>query len=78
MYGANFFLGLVYSSEKQWNQAVSLFKQAIKINPNSGAAHINIAVAYYMLGDYPSARIHSNKAKELGIPQAQKILEQVQ
>jgi tetratricopeptide (TPR) repeat protein len=71
-------LGLLYSSEKKWNQAVSLFKQAIKINPNSGAAHINIAVAYYMLGDYPSARTHSKKAKELGLPQADKVLEQLQ
>ena len=67
-------LGLISAKEEKWNEAVSLYKKAIGINPNLGAAQMNIAIAYYMTGDYSSSWKHSRIGEKLGLPQAKVLI----
>jgi tetratricopeptide (TPR) repeat protein len=68
-------LGLISARAKEWKEAISLYKEAIRLNPDLGAAHVNIAVAYYMLNDYDASWRHARIGERLGIGQANSIIE---
>jgi tetratricopeptide (TPR) repeat protein len=70
-------LGLISAKEEKWNEAVSIYKKAIDINPNLGAAQLNIAIAYYMIGDYSSSWKHSRIGENLGLPQAKILIQRL-
>ena len=44
------------------NEALELFRKAIKINPNSAECHVQISICLSLLGQYKEAVDHSNKA----------------
>jgi Tfp pilus assembly protein PilF len=71
---AHCFLGIEIYKKAVKAQDVELLKEAvgeldraIKIDPDFGIAHDVIAFAYYILGDFHSAKRHHEKAKDLGI-----------
>jgi len=57
------------------NEAISEYKKALAINPNSAEAHTNLGAAYYYKGNYKLAIVHCDKAMELGFRVNPKLLE---
>ncbi len=51
----------------QPEEAVTLLKQALAIDPNYGPGHANLAVVYTMLKNHEPGRAHLNRAVELGV-----------
>ena len=48
--------GITAAQRGLWDEAVFRWKKAIQSNPNSAAAHNNLAVAYEMKGDWDEAK----------------------
>jgi len=46
--------------------AIGQFKKALEIKPNLAEAHSNLAIVYYLKGDFNSALLHCKKLEELG------------
>jgi Tfp pilus assembly protein PilF len=51
---------------EQDDKAVESAQQAVTLEPDSGMAHNNLAVALYFKGEYNEAKQHLERAKELG------------
>ena len=58
-------LGTVYFRTKRYQEAASAFKEAIRIKPDYGEAHFNLAVAYVALSDRKGALDEYNNLKTL-------------
>ena len=54
--------GLVFLSNKQYNQAVAAFKKVIKADPNSVEAHYSLAQAYLEIGAFDDAKAATDEA----------------
>lgn len=59
-------LGHYYARGGNYDKAVEWYGKALKVNPASGRAHNNIAVAHYRREEYRLAALHLEKAKRLG------------
>lgn len=69
--------GVVYAKKGDYDQAISDFNQAIRLNPNLAEAHSNLGLAYYIKGNIAQARASLQRAKELGDPDAQRVLDKL-
>ena len=70
-------LGYEYLKKKDFEKAIHPTRRALELKPDLGPAHINIAVGYYMLGNYNSSWKHSRKAERLGLPQAKVLIQKL-
>ncbi|OQY02441.1 MAG: hypothetical protein B6I26_00970 [Desulfobacteraceae bacterium 4572_130] len=59
-------LGTAYLMKGLVNEAIEAELEAIKIHPDFPIAHSNLVIAYLEKKDYEKARLHCNKAEELG------------
>ena len=57
--------GQKLNSEGRQDEALKLYKQALKKSPNSYKAHLELGVALDLKGDYAAAREHLKKAIEV-------------
>ncbi len=62
---ANFFAGVVASSENNHQKAIGLLQKAVKINPQSGEAHLFLGQSQMENGDLVSAEKNLRRALEL-------------
>ncbi|MDP8240972.1 MAG: tetratricopeptide repeat protein [Candidatus Hatepunaea meridiana] len=70
--------GLAYCSKGNYDLAMTDFSKAIQIDPNDASAYYCRGLAYwYGLKDKINARRSFQKAKELGLPEAQKELDKL-
>jgi len=61
-----FYLGLAYTDNYQYKEAIVPFKQAIKIDPDDAGAHYNLACCYSLLGNVNKALESLGRAIDLG------------
>ena len=54
--------GLVFLSNKQYNQAVAAFKRVIKVDPSLVEAHYSLAQAYLKIGAFDDAKAATDEA----------------
>lgn len=72
-YDAYHFLGMVFRDENNLPEAISLFNQAIKIDPDRGESHLRLGSVYLDLakagkaGYLEKAKAELYKARELGL-----------
>ena len=57
--------GIIAAQKDLWDEAIFQWKKAIKINPNSAAAHNNLAVAYEKKGLIEKAKEEYERALKL-------------
>lgn len=58
-------LGIIYLEQKNYNDAVSAFQQAIKIDPEVALRHVNLGLAYLGLKKYTLAEKALERALEI-------------
>ena len=63
---ALFNAGLIYVRGKQWSKAIDTLERVTRLNPNDGAAHYHLAVAYFGLGKYHDAIKSNDRSVKLG------------
>jgi len=68
-------LGLSYERSGQYKKALRYSLEAIALNPGSGAAHNNAAIAYYYQKKYDLAIRHCDKALQLGYAVSPQFIE---
>jgi tetratricopeptide (TPR) repeat protein len=61
-----FFCGNCLMKLRKYNESFKEFSEAIKVQPEYGAAHNNIAILYYLAKDYANSWKHLQLAKEYG------------
>lgn len=64
---SNFNLGMYYLDNKQYHEALSIYKKVLAINPEFKEVYAQIASAYSAIGDYTNAKLYFEKAKEHGV-----------
>ena len=66
-------LGVIHQKAQRWDEAVSVFAQAIALNARDPRAHANLAAAALRLGDLDRASAHFGEMVTLGhqVPAAQ-------
>ncbi len=47
--------GVAAANDERWDEAIRFWTQALEQDPQSAAAHNNLAVAYEKRGDWPAA-----------------------
>ncbi len=57
-----YLIACVYRRMGDWQKALEEFKKSYKNDPTSPRINQNIGETYYLLGDYPNAFFHINKA----------------
>jgi len=62
---AYFGLGVVYSDLGRYTEAIEVYKQAIRINPDYADAHCNLGVVFFIIGKKNAALGEYNILKEL-------------
>ena len=67
-------LGAVYSALERWDKAITTYRNALEMAPESAAAHYNLALAYYELNQPSDARRHLEEARRLGQPIPARLL----
>jgi tetratricopeptide (TPR) repeat protein len=67
--------GIAYCNKNDFDQAISDFSRTIEIDPKFGKAYNNRAVAYMIKGEKDKARLDVEKAKSLGIPVNQMLID---
>ena len=60
--------GFAYSFQREFNKAIADYNTAIRLNPTSGVAYYNRALANDALGNVDPAKIEADfsRARELG------------
>jgi tetratricopeptide (TPR) repeat protein len=54
--------------KKDMQGALAKYSKAVELAPDSAEAHYDIGLLYVALGDLPNARLHADKAYQLGYP----------
>ena len=67
--------GIAYCYKHDLDQAISDFSRTIEIDPKFGKAYNNRAVAYVIKGEKDKARLDVEKARSLGIPVNQMLID---
>ena len=67
-------LGTVYGREGKHQQAIEMFKKALKIYPNYKDALINLGMAYYMTTKADEACADFKAAFDLGFEKAGELM----
>jgi tetratricopeptide (TPR) repeat protein len=62
---AFFYLGKLYTSEKDYVKAIQAYDKAINLDPSSPDAFFNLGFLYYARSDYPKAEVMFLKVTEL-------------
>jgi Flp pilus assembly protein TadD len=57
--------GIEAAKNDLWDEAIFRWEKVIQSNPNSAAAHNNLAVAYERKGDFKKAEMEYEKALQL-------------
>lgn len=61
------YLGLIYSQRQEYERAISQFKKALSFKPNNISAANNLAVTYYLNGNFDQAvRLYRDLAASAG------------
>jgi len=68
-------MGLAYYGLHEYNRAINIFKEAIRINPDYANAHYMLAIDYLSIGDRDSALDENKILKELNINLANKLFD---
>jgi len=55
-------VGVQYARNGLWDEAIDVFKSAVKEQPQNSNAHYNLGIAYQVVGDFDSAEKEFNKA----------------
>lgn len=71
-------LGLMAAMEKDWSKAVEYYCNGLQTDPNLGALHVNLSVAYFVQKKYRLSREHALIGKKLGLSQAQAVLDELE
>jgi tetratricopeptide (TPR) repeat protein len=69
--------GVKAFEQKQYQKAIEYFTRVTKLLPQAPRSFMRLAVLYYRLKDYETARIHAQQALGLGSDTAQRILEKI-
>jgi tetratricopeptide (TPR) repeat protein len=72
-----FAYGLKAFEQRKYDKAIEYFRKVIRIFPKARRSFIRLAIVYYRLKDYQTARQHAQRAVDLGSKSAQRILEKV-
>ena len=67
-------LGVEYYSKNKIKDALSCYEMAIKLNPDDVDALLNSALIKINQNDIPGACIYLKQIKEIGAPDADKLL----
>ena len=59
-------LGAAYSNNGNYEKAVAEHLKVVEVDPEMGAAHYSLSLAYYYLKKYELAAEHIQLAEELG------------
>ncbi len=70
-------LAVAYSLQQQYSEAQKYYLKAVELQPDYPAAHNNLAITFYMLGQYEQALKHAQIAKEQGFKVSEDLLEQL-
>lgn len=73
----HFSLGEAYSGKNQYKKAITEFKKATTMNPMDPEAQYRLAELYYKTKQFNLAIKHAERAKELGYPVDQGILDKL-
>ncbi len=68
-------LGFALYLAKDYASALKPFKVAVRIRPDWGLAHFNLAMTYWNLRQYPMALTHARIAEEHGSPGASRVVQ---
>ncbi|PJE03179.1 MAG: hypothetical protein CK427_05620 [Leptospira sp.] len=61
---AYYLIGMVYGIWSDWNRSMEAFKIAVELSPYNPHYYNNLAISYYMLGEFELARLAAGKAIE--------------
>jgi len=57
--------GLAFSKQGQWNEAVSAYRESLRLHPNNPQTYLNLGFVYYELGYDREAQEAFDKALKL-------------
>ena len=60
-------LAQVFIKEKKYQKAGDMLLLAVAVNPNFGTGHANLAMLYAMMNQREKAKVHLEKALQLGV-----------
>ena len=58
-------LGIVYAMQQKYPEAVKVYTEAIKLNPNEANNYLNLGITYQQMGNATEGQKYLNKAFEL-------------
>jgi tetratricopeptide (TPR) repeat protein len=67
LWEAHYNLGLAYAAEGLLDLTVLEFREALRFQPDMGALHRSMALVLLLQGDREQARVHAQRAKDLGV-----------
>lgn len=69
--------GRVYQAMKLWSEAVRSYLELLRVDPEHGEGHRQLAEVLFHLGDYSPSIHHAFKAQELGSPLETSLFERI-
>ncbi|MEZ5354275.1 MAG: tetratricopeptide repeat protein [Bryobacteraceae bacterium] len=67
-------LAQLYRLQGRQDEALGLILEAVRLDPDFGAAHIALSEIYCVRADYPAAWRHARSAERNGLPAAVDLL----
>ena len=67
-------LGVALAGNAQHQDAITEYLNAIQLDAGRAEAYNAIAISYYQMGEYESAKIYARKAKDMGVDVDPKLL----
>ena len=72
-----FKLGKSACETRNWSEAAKYFDRFVELKPDEPRGHYNLAILYYRLKNYPTARTHAERALTLEYAPANKIMRKI-
>ena len=63
---AEYQIGLAYSNQAEYDQAIQAYRRALELNPNFEEAHIGLTGTLYRKGDKAGALAHIEELEKTG------------